>query len=157
LSEGLFQDTLKAVPDRACALLIGDLQEDLRTEMARDFQRLGLSGAVPDRIAAHLLVGKGVTVHLQAFMKDPEGANDLVKTVEALKKKAVEGLKNAKKPFQPKPETVNLLTKTIDGIRAETARQVVKIELEVAPDVVKAIHEYFEAMLKMNYEAPAKQ
>lgn len=137
LVTGPFADKLKKVPALASGLIMGDLPEDIRRDLTRSDSPFK---AAPRSFDVYMTRDKELDIHFHATMADQADAKAFAESVDQLKKTAVAGLKALPPQIKIKPESLDLLTKTLEAIKAEPKDSSVTGGVQI-PDKVFAVLE----------------
>jgi hypothetical protein len=135
---------LKEIPANAGAFFLGDLSDEMRKDLAQGtpFQVL------PAHLAAHVIRGKELMVHFRGTFAGAADAKAFCDAVAQAKQMVIEGLKNLPLDVKIKPQGVEMLSKTVEAIRAEPKNSTVVGGLRVSSETVQTLLEVMEDMLK---------
>jgi hypothetical protein len=144
LVAGPLSDELTTIPGTTSGLIMGELPEDMRKDLARGspFKVFPASGAM------YVVKGKDLAFRFRGNLASPGDAKSFCASVAQLKQMGIDGLKNLPANFKIKPKTVETLTKTIEGIKAEPKEATVSGGLDVSTPALEALNELVEMSLK---------
>jgi hypothetical protein len=144
LVAGPLADELKSVPSNASGLLMGEIPEHVRKELTRG----GPFKAVPYRISADVTREKDLAVRCRGTFGSAADAKAFTESVAELRKQASDGLKQLPPQIKLKPKSIELLTKTLEGIKMEPKDSSVSGGLQLSGATLQALQEVMEEVLK---------
>lgn len=128
---GALKDTLAKVPEKAVAMLIGEIPSDLKREF-----RAGI-GAVPEKLVGFVeRTQNGMDVQLQAAMVNADDAKIFVQKVGDLRKEGMAALQQAmKQPLPPDfpPLPFQSLINMLESLQVQSQDDKVQVRV-VVPD-----------------------
>jgi hypothetical protein len=139
-------DLLKEAPATATALVIGRLplpRKDIQNAMGVEFASL-----IPDRFRVQKTTSKSTDVGWYGTFDKAEDAKAFVAQVAKLKDQGIMGLKAIPENLKIKKETVALLIKTLEGVKAEADGKTVSGGVQIAPEVTRAVTEVLELFMR---------
>ncbi|MBV9123252.1 MAG: hypothetical protein JO112_07845 [Planctomycetes bacterium] len=135
IAKGSFADQLKQVPSQAAGLVMGDLPPDMQREFTGGPVRV-----LPHQVMITLIKGETLTLHFQGTMDKAEDAQAFADGVNQLKDKGVEALQNLPPEIKIKPDSLRLLTQTLEEVNMEAKGTTVSMTLEIEGEALKALH-----------------
>lgn len=141
---GSLSEMLKRVPAAASALAVGDLPEEFRKEFT---SRGSPFSVFPQKLLAFKTLDKGADLQWQGSFDKPEDAKTFTENVAKLKQQGLDALKNIPAEAKIKKETVELLRKTLEGLKTEADGKSVKGSAQVTPEAGRAVLEVLERLL----------
>jgi hypothetical protein len=140
---GPLANELKTISSSASGLVMGEVPEDLR----KDLTRASPFKAIPFRIVADLTRGEDLVFRFRGAMASPAEAKAFTEAVAQVKKQAIEGLKQLPPPIKKKLQSVDLLTKIVEGVKMEAKDSSVAGGLEVTGTQLQGLQEVVEEVL----------
>jgi len=144
-------DLLKRAPATATALVVGQLPDSLRKEIS---QQGNPFSAAPDRFMFEKTTGKATDIRWYGSFDKAEDAKAFAGDVAKLKEQGIAGLKGIPENLKIKKETVALLIKTLEGVKADADGKAVNGGVQIAPEVTRAVTEVMEMFLRGIQPAP---
>jgi hypothetical protein len=92
--------------------------------------------------------GKATDIRWYGTFDKAEDAKAFAGDVAKLKDKGIAGLKNIPENLKIKKETVALLIKTLEGVKADADGKSVSGGVQIAPEVTRAVTEVLELFMR---------
>jgi hypothetical protein len=151
VASGPLADLLKQAPASATALLVGEVPEIVRKELAAENNPFG---TIPDRFLIDKTTGKTTDIRWQGTFRTADDAKAFAASAAKLKEQGVAGLKAIQGQIKIKKETVDLVTKTLEGIKADADGKTVKGGVQISPDLTRAVVEVMDLFLMASKGLP---
>jgi len=139
---GRFADALKEIPNRAFAVALAELSEEMRDGITRS--NGSPFSVVPRRVSVQVTCDKNLNVHLESTLKDGAEAKAFAASLEKLKQQGVDLVREPPPQIKLSPRMAALLTRALGSVKVGTKDAVVSGSLQVSGEVPRLLLEMMQ-------------
>jgi hypothetical protein len=147
VTDGPLADLLKRAPAGASAILAGEMKALRKGIIGGLVGPGGPFTVVPDRLLIDLTAAKATDLRWYGTFDTAKDAKAFAGSVSTLKQQGTAALKSIPENVKIKKETVALLLKTLEGVKADANDKAVSGGVQLAPELTKVLVELAELFL----------